>query len=434
MRREVFPAGGALFCLMASYMLLRPVRDDIGIESDQLELLWTWGGGISLAMMPLYARLISRLPKRLLPMRVLGTVAAALAAFLVVGQMPGMEQDVFLDSCFYVASSLYPMFVVSVFWSCISEITSSVRSKRIYGTVMAIGTVGGMFGSGIVSLTADREIHPDLYIMLAIPLVLTGAGILRRVMLDGLARRQAVPPPIAPIEVNAGLPGEIDAPNKPLDTTEAPVDERISHRFSSGLSRLVQDPYLSGIAVFLLLFVLGSGFLYFLQRDFLRQWVTDRGERRQLLANMDLAVQALTLAGQAGLAAPLIRWLGLPIVLGILPLFTTLGFTTLAVFPALGVFVVFYVARRAANFALAKPCRETLFTVVPPNDRFLTKPVLDVAVYRCGDVGVAWLYAGIAKASGFGVRGMSLVAIPFCLAWIPLAMWLGRKQEQRSAA
>jgi AAA family ATP:ADP antiporter len=131
----------------------------------------------------------------------------------------------------------------------------------------------------------------------------------------------------------------------------------------------------------------------------------------------------------------LTRWLlanvGLSWVLAILPVVTALGFTALAADPVLAVFALFQVTRRASDYGLARPAREVLFTVVPREDKFKAKNVVDVVVYRASDATFAWLTL-LMSMGGLGVAATSLVALPLCAVWTAGAIALGR-QERRIA-
>ena len=101
--------------------------------------------------------------------------------------------------------------------------------------------------------------------------------------------------------------------------------------------------------------------------------------------------------------------------------------------PVVGALVAFQVARRVGNFALARPTREILFTVVSREDKYKAKNFIDTVVYRAGDQIGSWAYAGLLFL-GLGMTGISLVAVPLSVAWVVSSLWLGRRQEERAKA
>jgi AAA family ATP:ADP antiporter len=90
--------------------------------------------------------------------------------------------------------------------------------------------------------------------------------------------------------------------------------------------------------------------------------------------------------------------------------------------------VIYQVLRRAGNFALARPTREVLFTVVPREDKYKAKSFIDTVIYRAGDQVGAWSYAGLGFL-GLAMTGISIAAVPISIAWLLNALWLGGRQE-----
>ena len=99
----------------------------------------------------------------------------------------------------------------------------------------------------------------------------------------------------------------------------------------------------------------------------------------------------------------------------------------MGIVPTLVLLVVFLTLRRAANFAVARPARETLFTVVSREDKYKAKNFIDTIVYRTGDQIGAWTTPALGWL-GLGLRGVSLVAAPLAAVWLFVSLWLGRKQ------
>jgi AAA family ATP:ADP antiporter len=170
-----------------------------------------------------------------------------------------------------------------------------------------------------------------------------------------------------------------------------------------------------------------STFLYFQQADIVaRVFEGDRPARTRLFASIDLAVNSLTLATQLFLTGRMLRWLGVGLSLAFLPLMSLVGFSFLAAAPALGVLIAFQVLRRAGNFAIQRPAREVLYTVLSRTDKYKAKNFNDTFVYRVGDQLGAWSYTAIAWV-GLGLSGLALTMVPVSALWLLLALWLGRQ-------
>jgi AAA family ATP:ADP antiporter len=170
-------------------------------------------------------------------------------------------------------------------------------------------------------------------------------------------------------------------------------------------------------------------FLYFEQADIAQRSFTDRALRAAFFANVDLAVNVLTLAAQFLLTSRILKRLGVAVTLTLLPALSVAGFLLLGFAPVLWAIVALQVARRAVDFAVARPTREILFTVVPREDKYKAKSFIDTFVYRAGDQIGAWAYALMGLA-GLSAAGISFAAAPLSLLWLVNGLWLGRRQER----
>jgi AAA family ATP:ADP antiporter len=214
--------------------------------------------------------------------------------------------------------------------------------------------------------------------------------------------------------------------------SERPHPERaevpIGGTVMSGFVKTLSSPYLLNTGIFLLLYAITSTLLYFDQATIVSRSFTERGAQTSLFASIDLAVNVLTLVMQIFFTGRIVRWLGVGMALALLPAVSMLGFGVLAVLPTLAAIVAFQVLRRAGNFALTRPAREVLFTVVPREDRYKAKAFIDTAVYRTGDQVGAWSYAAIG-AAGIGVAGAAFIAVVLSALWLVNSLWLGKRQE-----
>jgi AAA family ATP:ADP antiporter len=191
------------------------------------------------------------------------------------------------------------------------------------------------------------------------------------------------------------------------------------------------SPYLRNIAAYIFLMTFASTVLYFQQAELVGEAITDRGARTVFFARIDLAVNILTIGAQMFLAAHVIRWLGIGLSLAFLPALAFLGFLGLGTYPLLAVLVVLQVLYRSGRYAIARPAREVLYTVVGREERYKSKAFIDAAVYRGGDLVNGWIYAGLAWV-GLGVGAIALVAVPVMGVWLVTGLFLGRAQEEQA--
>ena len=204
------------------------------------------------------------------------------------------------------------------------------------------------------------------------------------------------------------------------------ADDVIGGSALDGFRRVAASPYLLGICAFMLLFTVGSTFLYNIQAEIMSRTFSDPAQRTSVFARIDLAVNTLTLFTQLFLTGRIMRWLGVGFTLAILPLLSVAGFLALGAVPVFAVFVVFQVLRRAGNFAVAVPTREVLYTVLPRRDKYKAKNFNDTFVYRAGDQLGAWSFAGLG-ALGLGTATLAWTMAPLAGVWLLVALWLGKR-------
>jgi len=184
---------------------------------------------------------------------------------------------------------------------------------------------------------------------------------------------------------------------------------------------------LLGICGFILLHTITATLVYFQQADLTAHQFADRAARTAFFARLDQAVNILTIVVQVFLTGRLLKWLGVGLTLAVLPLINIIGFTTMGMLPIISLLAVFQTLRRAGDYAVARPSREVLFTVLRREDKYKAKNFIDTFVYRAGDQIGAWSYPLLIWL-GLGFTGISFVAAPLAAIWCALSLWLGRRQ------
>jgi AAA family ATP:ADP antiporter len=395
------------FALLSGYYVLRPIRDEMGLQlgTRVLPQLFTAVFVAMFLLVPLFAWLNRRWPRRQLLPWLYGFFASNLAVFYLLFEGGGTQHP-WVARGFFVWVSVYNLFVISVFWSFMADLFNTEQAKRLYGFVAAGGTLGALTGPLITSLLVVPLGAKRLMLVSAVLLVLAIVAVLR---LRAWARGQAPGP--------AGNDGE---------------SATMQGSLWSGLTDVVRSPYLLGICFFMFGYALLSTFLYFLGAELLPQHVHDPAERTQLLARIDLTVNVLTLALQTVVFSRLITRAGTRLTLALLPLLSVLGFAALALWPVVAVLVAFSVLRRAGEYALSKPARETLFNVLPPEQKYKAKNVIDTLVHRGGDTSSAWIFGGL-RELGFGSAQIAWISVPIAGAWLAVALSLGTRAQKLQA-
>jgi AAA family ATP:ADP antiporter len=397
------------FFVLSSYYVLRPIRDDMGVAGGVKNLAWLFTATLAgmLLVHPLFTALVARLPRRRFVPLIYRFFILNLVVFFLLFRVADAAQTVWLGRVFFIWTSVFNLFVVSVFWSMMADLYRSSQGQRLFGLVAVGGTLGSVLGA---SITAGLSHFLSAASLLLVSALLLEIAARSARALDGEAERLA----------RAASPEE---------AAPAPAPEKvIGGGVLEGIRDIARSPYLLGIAILMLLFTITSTFLYFQQADIIGT-VKDRQARTRLFANIDLAVNVLTLVTQVFLTGRALRWLGVGVALAFLPLLTLVGYGILATAPVVAVLVVFQVLRRAGNFAIQRPAREVLYTVLPRTEKYKAKNLNDTFVYRLGDQVGAWSYTAIGWL-GFGLAGLALTMVPLSAAWLLLALWLGARYRR----
>jgi len=394
------------FALVSSFYVLRPIREEMGIRGgvEQLHWLFTATFLVMLAAVPAYSGLVARVPRaRAVPI-VYRFFAANLLVFFVLLRAEAFP--VAVARAFFVWLSVYNLFVVSVFWSFMADLFTSEQGRRLFGFVASGGSAGALAGSALTG---------GLVGIVGIANLLLGAVVLLEVAVFCARRLAAHAPAHAPAEARRD-----DA-------------EGVGGTVLSGMAVVFRSPYLLGISGLMLLFTPASTFLYFQQARIVGAAIADPARRTALFAAVDFAVNVGAFALQAFATGRVASAFGLGPGLVTVPALSAAGFVALAAAPTLWLVASFQAIRRAAEYALQRPARDVLFTVVSREEKYKSKGFIDTVVYRGGDALAGWAYAGLA-ALGLSMPALALSAVPAALASLGVALFLARRHRALEAA
>lgn len=387
------------FCLLCSYYIIRPVRDEMGIIGgvENLQWLFTATFLVMLAIVPLFGLVSSRYPRRrLLPGVYLFFIANLLLFYLLFGME---EQRIWTARIFFIWVSVFNLFVVSVFWSFMADLFSNAQGKRLFGLIAAGGSLGAVAGPAFTAHLTD--------VIGVTQLLLVSAGLLALALLCiGRLLR------IAQVQ-------------------QGGAEQALGGGILSGIRLTLGSRYLLNIALFIWLYTTLSTFLYFEQAHIVKTAFSDSEQRTQVFATIDLLVNLLTILIQLSITGHLMRRVGVATALAVIPALLACGFLALAMTPVLPVLMLTQIVRRAGNYALTKPAREVLFTVLDRESKYKAKNFIDTVVYRGGDALAGWVFAGL-KALGLGLAGIAWLAVPLSLLWMAVGIGLGRTQRSKA--
>lgn len=417
------------FCVLCGYFFLRPVRDAMGVSRGMGDLRWLFAvtSLATLVLVLAFGGVVSRLNRRrFLPVAFLFVIVCLLgfSGLLIAnanagGGLIGADTQTPLARgvgySFYVWLSAVNLFVNSLFWAFMVDVFDVDQGKRMFAFIGIGGTLGAIVGgwSTRVISNATESLYLPAGLML-IGAALFGLAIIVMLLLDRAALRSEH----SRLTEEATIPG-------------ARGGGQVGGRFWDGLTQVAVSPYLLGIALYIVFLAISNTLIYFTQAHIVLDKADSFSQLVSGFAMFDTLAQTATLFTQVFITTHVIRRIGVGWTLAILPLVTAAGFAVLAVWPIFGVMAIFQAIHRATRYAISRPARETLFSVVPPAEKYKAKPVIDVFLYRGGDLAGM----GIEKLLS-SVGAITLLAgatVPFAAAWCALSVALGRAQKHKQS-
>ena len=406
---SVLASGLAFFFILTALMVLRPAREALGMQRGIEAVRWLFIGTalVTLAVNPLFGLLVSR-TRRLtfitatylfFGASLLGFYALLVGAPRAVGEVSGMV--------FFVWFSVFNLFATMVFWALMADRFALDQGRRLFGVISVGGTLGAIAGPWLATRLAEPFGTASL---LPVSEVLLGLAVAAA---WAVARLQ---------------------PRRVADGTSPAVDEHavIGGSAWQGFHAVLRSPYLLGISAYVLILTVIGTFIYFTRLQMVAALGDDLDMRTGVFARIDFYTQLTTLLLQALVAGHLMKRLGVHVTLTLLPVTAVLGFAGLAVTASLVTLIVFQAAFSAVQRALTRPARETLFTVVPREDKYKSKAFIDTFVYRGGDV-IGAQVEGLLGRLAAGLGPLAAVVVPLAVVWGALGVWLGRRQLEYAA-
>jgi ATP:ADP antiporter, AAA family len=407
-REEVTPilvAAAYFFCVLTAIQVLRSARDAIGMRGGLDEVRWLFIGTavVTLSVNPMFGWLVSRFRRLVFITATYAFFALSLVGFYALITVAPAAVGEVSGRVFYVWFSVFNLFSTMVFWALMADRFTPEQSKRLYGAIAVGGTLGAIFGPWLATVLVKP--------LGTAAMMLVSAGFLLAAI--GAARVVAWLQP-GPAAVHAAESASV---NRAV----------IGGNAWAGIGAVLRSRYLLGISAYVLLMTILGTFLYFTRLAMVAALGDDTDMRTTVFAQIDLITQVSTLLLQLVVTGHIMKRFGVSVALMLLPLTASLGFIGLAAAGSFAVLILFQATFTAMQRAVARPARETLFTVVSREDKYKSKAVTDTFVYRGGDVIGAWTEVGL-RSLGLALVGLASVAVPLAAVWALLGLWLGRRQ------
>jgi ATP:ADP antiporter, AAA family len=397
-RRRVAFAFAAFFLILCSYYILRPVRDEMAVQYGAAKLQWLFTGTFifTLLVVPLFGWTVRVVPRTILLPAVYGFLIFNLLGFYAAF---AAGITIYSAAAFFLWLSVFNLFVVSLFWSRMSDCFSTAESHRLYGYIAAGGTCGALAGPAITAVLAKHVATAHL-LMLSIFLLAAAVACML-----ALPDRKAA---------------DDRAPARPLGGS-----------IIAGIPLTLKLRDLRGIALLIICYTTVSTVLYIELVSQVGARFSSPSERTIFFASVDLAVNGLALILQMLGTRKVVSRFGLRTALSAVPLLLLAGIGLLGAWRSAVGFAALQTLHRAGEYALGKPGREMIYTTVDSESRYKAKNFIDTAVYRAGDAASAWVIAAIRTA---GLDALLFVAVPAALLWLVNGFRLGGRHDRHESA
>ena len=302
------------------------------------------------------------------------------------------------DPCaiFFIWVSVFNLFATTMFWSFMADVFTPEQAKRLFGFIAVGGSFGGIVG-GLVTSSLAGKLSTGLFLLITAVMLEIAAQCVRR------------------------FPAN-------FRTHDEQSEQPIGGKFWEGATHIARSPYLLGLAGFLMIYTLTNTWAYFQQSDLTGHHLQDRAARTSFLANINIAVNTITVLISGFLNRPSNEVVWSWNHTGAHAAFERDRVCGDWCRPCSHRPCDVPDLRRAAGFALLRPAREVLFTVLRRENKYKAKSLIDTFGYRFGDQIGAWSYP-LMRWFGLGLVGISWVAVPIGAIWCALGIWLGRKQR-----
>jgi AAA family ATP:ADP antiporter len=391
------------FIILSAYYIVKPIRDAIAASNKMETLPWMFTATLVVMLFAnaIYAAIVARMERRKFIPFAYAFFIFVLILFFLLMRTGSPAQQVWTGRAFYVWVSVFNLFNTAIFWAFMTDLFTVEQGKRLYPFIAVGGTIGAILGAYIT-----RNLIRDL----------------------GQANLVAIS--AAMFAIVCFLVRFFPRSYTGHSEAEPAREERIGGAAWSGFTHIARSPYLFGLAATILFYTVTSTWAYFQQTTLAGEVLKTPADRTVFLSSLEIWVNSITLFIQIFLTGRFLKWFGVAFTLTALPVLSMLGFAAMAIAPSLAMLAFFQVTRRAGAYALLRPSREILFTVLKREDKYKVKGVTDTLGYRVGDQLGSWSYGGLgANGLHLSLNAISWVAVPITAGWCVLSVWLARKQR-----
>ena len=375
------------FLVLSSWYVLRAVRNEMAVENygqDFLLILLSITALTMLLINPLYSWIASRENFKKIITYCYSFLIFNLLIFIFYSSSLGVNdniQAIWLGRVFYVWCNIYSFFVVSIFWVLVINIFRDIKSRKLYGFIMAGGSLGAIFGSEISVRLSESFTNFGLELF-----AFSSAALLFLAIL--LARYI--------VNTNDNIV----------------LAQKVGGQWSDAISNIITKKDVRSIAIYSWLFTSLMTIQWISAIPIIEAYSDLPPDRIELFARIEQLVSPLTLFAQLFLTYFVISYFGISFILIIYGLLFVVVFLLYGLAPSVGIVVFAQALLRVFEYGFNKPSREIIYSQLKKADRYKSTVFIDTFVTRFGDLSGS-IFMGIGKMASIGVSFMPVIAIPF---------------------
>ena len=374
------------FLVLSSWYVLRAVRNEMAVENYSQDFLLVLLAVTAITMLvinPIYAWIASRSNLKKIIIYCYSFLILNLFAFLSYSKSlseNNITEAIWLGRIFYVWCNIYSFFVVSIFWVLVINIFRDTKSRKLYGFIMAGGSLGAIFGSEISVRLSESFTNSGLeFFVLSASILLFCAMV------------------IAIYIANS---------NKTSN-----LSEKVGGKWSDAINNIINTKEIRTIASYSWLFTILMTIQWISAIPIIESYSDLSPQRIELFARIEQIVSPLTLLTQLFLTYIVIAAFGIKLILIVYGILFVIVFLLYGLVPSVGVVVFAQALLRVFEYGFNKPSREIIYSELGKKDRYKSSVFIDTFVTRFGDLTGSLLMA-IGKLSSIALSVMPLLAIP----------------------
>ena len=404
-----------VFLILMAYYVLKPVREALilGEGSAELKTYMSAGQVVLLAfVVPLYGRLVAKFAR----IRLINVVTTFFLSCLVVFYVLAQFQ-VPLAIVFFLWIGIFNLMIVAQFWSFANDVYSKEQGERLF----AIVGFGASLGAVVGARAADRLIEPfGIYQLMIVGAIILLAQLLITNTIDRRERAQA--------------------PKSAAALTGAPKASG-----TNAFALVFRTRYLLLMALMLMLlnwvnttgeYILGS-IVKHTAVEMIASGEANGLTEGQIIGDFYskyfTAVNVLGLLLQLFVVSRLVKHLGIPWAVMILPMISLVSYNVLVFLPVLMAVLAAKVVENSTDYSLNNTVRNMLFLPCTYEEKFSGKQAIDSFFVRMGDVLSALLVFAGTTIFTLHPRGFAAVNAVIVVAWLGLAWMVGRHYRRLTA-